>query len=152
MIVNNPLELLCISTGIPIPKISWMKDGRPLLQNDNIHVIREGLRITSAQVKQLFQSSLKLQTLEKHTELPAGRTILTEVLKPSIKFSSCMYSWRMCFSSLTLTFFNSEKVVVLWVTSDLAFQPLLSIILVHFRVLKLLNLFILFHRKLNNQG
>ncbi|XP_046779308.1 hemicentin-1 isoform X20 [Gallus gallus] len=51
VIVNNPLELLCISTGIPIPKISWMKDGRPLLQNDNIHVIREGLRITSAQVK-----------------------------------------------------------------------------------------------------
>uniref|UniRef100_A0A669QE89 Hemicentin 1 n=1 Tax=Phasianus colchicus TaxID=9054 RepID=A0A669QE89_PHACC len=55
VIVNNPLELLCISAGIPIPKISWMKDGRPLLQNDNIHVIREGLRITSAQVKQLFQ-------------------------------------------------------------------------------------------------
>uniref|UniRef100_A0A8C3PW12 Hemicentin 1 n=1 Tax=Chrysolophus pictus TaxID=9089 RepID=A0A8C3PW12_CHRPC len=55
VIVNNPLELLCISAGIPIPKISWMKDGRPLLQNDNIHVVREGLRITSAQVKQLFQ-------------------------------------------------------------------------------------------------
>ncbi|XP_072199268.1 hemicentin-1 isoform X3 [Excalfactoria chinensis] len=51
VIVNNPLELLCISTGIPIPKISWMKDGRPLLQNNNIRVIREGLRITSAQVE-----------------------------------------------------------------------------------------------------
>uniref|UniRef100_A0A8C2UJN2 Hemicentin-1 n=1 Tax=Coturnix japonica TaxID=93934 RepID=A0A8C2UJN2_COTJA len=51
VIVNNPLELLCISTGIPIPKISWMKDGRLLLQNNNIHVIREGLRITSAQVE-----------------------------------------------------------------------------------------------------
>lgn len=59
VIVNNPLELLCMSTGIPVPKISWMKDGRPLLQNDNVHVLREVLRITSAQVKHLFQNSLK---------------------------------------------------------------------------------------------
>uniref|UniRef100_A0A8C3GM35 Hemicentin 1 n=1 Tax=Cairina moschata TaxID=8855 RepID=A0A8C3GM35_CAIMO len=51
VIVNNPLELLCMSTGIPVPKISWMKDGRPLLQNDNVHVLREVLRITSAQVE-----------------------------------------------------------------------------------------------------
>uniref|UniRef100_A0A8C4U7D5 Hemicentin-1 n=1 Tax=Falco tinnunculus TaxID=100819 RepID=A0A8C4U7D5_FALTI len=51
VIVNNPLELLCISSGIPVPKISWMKDGRPLLQNDNVHVLREVLRIASAQVE-----------------------------------------------------------------------------------------------------
>ncbi|NXO39218.1 HMCN1 protein, partial [Locustella ochotensis] len=51
VIVNNPLELLCISSGIPVPKISWMKDGRPLLQTDNIHMLREALRITSAQVE-----------------------------------------------------------------------------------------------------
>uniref|UniRef100_A0A8C5X6K5 Hemicentin-1 n=1 Tax=Malurus cyaneus samueli TaxID=2593467 RepID=A0A8C5X6K5_9PASS len=51
VIINNPLELLCISSGIPVPKISWMKDGRPLLQTDNVHVLREALRITSAQVE-----------------------------------------------------------------------------------------------------
>ncbi|XP_030135337.4 hemicentin-1 [Taeniopygia guttata] len=51
VIVNNPLELLCISSGIPEPKISWMKDGRPLLPTDNIHMLREALRITSAQVE-----------------------------------------------------------------------------------------------------
>ncbi|NWQ77372.1 HMCN1 protein, partial [Columbina picui] len=51
VVVNNPLELLCISSGIPVPKISWMKDGRPLLQNDNVHVLRDVLRITSAQVE-----------------------------------------------------------------------------------------------------
>ncbi|KAI1236572.1 hypothetical protein IHE44_0014825 [Lamprotornis superbus] len=51
VIVNNPLELLCISSGIPVPKISWMKDGRPLLQTDNIHILREAIRITSAQVE-----------------------------------------------------------------------------------------------------
>ncbi|NXB77102.1 HMCN1 protein, partial [Donacobius atricapilla] len=51
VIVNNPLELLCISSGIPEPKISWMKDGRPLLQTDSIHVLGEALRITSAQVE-----------------------------------------------------------------------------------------------------
>ncbi|KAM4896067.1 hemicentin-1 [Sylvia borin] len=51
VIVNNPLELLCISSGIPVPKISWMKDGRPLLQTDNIHMLGEALQITSAQVE-----------------------------------------------------------------------------------------------------
>ncbi|XP_009996158.1 PREDICTED: hemicentin-1 [Chaetura pelagica] len=51
VIVNNPLELLCISSGIPVPRISWMKDGRPLLESDNVHVLREGLQITSAQVE-----------------------------------------------------------------------------------------------------
>ncbi|NXX95340.1 HMCN1 protein, partial [Centropus bengalensis] len=51
VIVNNPLELLCISSGIPVPKISWMKDGRPLLQSDNVHLLREGLKISSAQVE-----------------------------------------------------------------------------------------------------
>ncbi|XP_051649408.1 hemicentin-1 isoform X5 [Manacus candei] len=51
VVINNPLELLCISSGVPVPKISWMKDGRPLLQTDNVHVLREALRITSAQVE-----------------------------------------------------------------------------------------------------
>uniref|UniRef100_A0A803W8Y0 Hemicentin 1 n=1 Tax=Ficedula albicollis TaxID=59894 RepID=A0A803W8Y0_FICAL len=58
VIVNNPLELLCISSGIPVPKISWMKDGRPLLQTDNIHILGEAIRITSAQVECLFQNRL----------------------------------------------------------------------------------------------
>ncbi|NWI93347.1 HMCN1 protein, partial [Pitta sordida] len=51
VIINNPLELLCISSGIPEPKISWMKDGRPLVQTENVHVLGEALRITSAQVE-----------------------------------------------------------------------------------------------------
>lgn len=74
-----------------------------------------------------------------------------QVLKPCIKFSSCVCSWRMCFLSLALIFY-SEKVVVLWFKSDLAFLHLLSITQVHLRVLNLLYLFILLHRKLNNQG
>lgn len=58
VVVNNPLELLCISSGIPVPKISWMKDGRPLLQNDNVHILRDVLRIASAQVEYLLQNRL----------------------------------------------------------------------------------------------
>uniref|UniRef100_A0A8D0P964 Hemicentin-1 n=1 Tax=Sus scrofa TaxID=9823 RepID=A0A8D0P964_PIG len=34
VIVNNPLEFTCIASGIPAPKITWMKDGRPLPQMD----------------------------------------------------------------------------------------------------------------------
>ncbi|MGH0131433.1 UNVERIFIED_CONTAM: hypothetical protein FKN15_007170, partial [Acipenser sinensis] len=53
VIVNYALELLCISTGIPAPKLTWMKDGRPLPQTDGIRVLRGGevLRIASAQVE-----------------------------------------------------------------------------------------------------
>ncbi|XP_033885551.3 hemicentin-1-like isoform X1 [Acipenser ruthenus] len=53
VIVNYALELLCVSTGIPAPKLTWMKDGRPLPQTDGIRVLRGGevLRIASAQVE-----------------------------------------------------------------------------------------------------
>uniref|UniRef100_A0A670IF80 Hemicentin 1 n=1 Tax=Podarcis muralis TaxID=64176 RepID=A0A670IF80_PODMU len=52
IVVNKPLELFCISDGIPIPKITWMKDGRPVPQTDDIRILRGGevLRISSAQV------------------------------------------------------------------------------------------------------
>ncbi|MGH0125472.1 UNVERIFIED_CONTAM: hypothetical protein FKN15_054569 [Acipenser sinensis] len=53
VIVNYALELLCVSIGIPAPKLTWMKDGRPLPQTDGIRVLRGGevLRIASAQVE-----------------------------------------------------------------------------------------------------
>ncbi|XP_038613568.1 hemicentin-1 [Tachyglossus aculeatus] len=53
VVVNNLLELSCISSGIPDPKITWMKDGRPLPQVDNIQVLGDGevLRVSNAQVE-----------------------------------------------------------------------------------------------------
>ncbi|ELV11507.1 Hemicentin-1 [Tupaia chinensis] len=53
VIVNNLLELTCIASGIPAPKITWMKDGRPLPQRDQIQTLGGGevLRIASAQVE-----------------------------------------------------------------------------------------------------
>ncbi|KAG8517174.1 Hemicentin-1 [Galemys pyrenaicus] len=53
VIVNNPLELTCIASGIPIPKITWMKDGRPLPQVDQMQTLGGGeiLRISSVQVE-----------------------------------------------------------------------------------------------------
>ncbi|KAM6456551.1 hemicentin-1 isoform 2-T2 [Liasis olivaceus] len=52
-VINNLLELFCISDGIPIPKLTWMKDGRPLPQSDNYRILRGGevFRISSAQVE-----------------------------------------------------------------------------------------------------
>ncbi|XP_023559876.1 hemicentin-1 [Octodon degus] len=53
VIVNNPLELTCMASGIPAPKITWMKDGRPLLQTDDVQSLRGNvvLQISSAQVE-----------------------------------------------------------------------------------------------------
>uniref|UniRef100_A0A8C3YS46 Hemicentin-1 n=1 Tax=Catagonus wagneri TaxID=51154 RepID=A0A8C3YS46_9CETA len=53
VIVNNPLELTCIASGIPAPKIMWMKDGRPLPQMDQVQTLGGGevFRISSAQVE-----------------------------------------------------------------------------------------------------
>ncbi|XP_004706727.1 hemicentin-1 [Echinops telfairi] len=53
VIVNNPVELTCSASGIPAPKIMWMKDGRPLAQTDQVQTVGGGevLRISSAQVE-----------------------------------------------------------------------------------------------------
>ncbi|XP_057363933.1 hemicentin-1 isoform X3 [Manis pentadactyla] len=53
VIVNNPLELNCIASGIPAPKITWMKDGRPLPQMNQVQTLGGGevLQISSAQVE-----------------------------------------------------------------------------------------------------
>ncbi|XP_026645393.1 hemicentin-1 [Microtus ochrogaster] len=53
VIVNDPLELTCMASGIPAPKISWMKDGRPFVQTDQVQILEGGaiLRVSSAQVE-----------------------------------------------------------------------------------------------------
>ncbi|XP_036128071.1 hemicentin-1 [Molossus molossus] len=53
VIVNNPLELTCVASGIPAPKITWMKDGRPLPQTGQVQTLGGGevLRISSSQVE-----------------------------------------------------------------------------------------------------
>ena len=57
VIVNNPLELTCMASGIPAPKITWMKDGRPLPQMDQMQTLGGGevLRISSTQVSSEFR-------------------------------------------------------------------------------------------------
>ncbi|KAM5295479.1 hemicentin-1 isoform 1-T1 [Glossophaga mutica] len=53
VIVNNPLELTCMASGTPAPKITWMKDGRPLPQTGQVQTLGGGevLRISSSQVE-----------------------------------------------------------------------------------------------------
>ncbi|XP_044528060.1 hemicentin-1 [Gracilinanus agilis] len=53
VVVNNLLELFCMASGIPTPKITWMKDGRPLPQIDDVQILGGGeiLRLSSAQVE-----------------------------------------------------------------------------------------------------
>ncbi|XP_030626728.1 hemicentin-1 [Chanos chanos] len=53
VVVNNVLELVCEASGIPVPSLTWMKDGRPLPQTDSLRLLRGGevLRVASAQVE-----------------------------------------------------------------------------------------------------
>ncbi|MCJ8749980.1 hypothetical protein PDJAM_G00193750 [Pangasius djambal] len=53
VVVNHALELVCEAEGIPAPTLTWVKDGRPLLQMDSLSILRGGevLRIASAQVE-----------------------------------------------------------------------------------------------------
>ncbi|XP_072429742.1 hemicentin-1 isoform X3 [Chiloscyllium punctatum] len=53
VVVNNPLELHCVASGIPTPILTWIKDGRPLPHTDSVHILRGGqvLRILNAQVQ-----------------------------------------------------------------------------------------------------
>ncbi|KAG8436526.1 hypothetical protein GDO86_007581 [Hymenochirus boettgeri] len=49
-VINTQIELVCYTTGSPPPLITWLKDGQPLSQTENIHLLKGGqiLRITSA--------------------------------------------------------------------------------------------------------
>uniref|UniRef100_A0A8C1K3P7 Hemicentin-1 n=1 Tax=Cyprinus carpio TaxID=7962 RepID=A0A8C1K3P7_CYPCA len=53
VVVNHVLELVCEADGIPLPTLTWLKDGRPLPQTDSIRLLRDGevLRVASAQVE-----------------------------------------------------------------------------------------------------
>lgn len=50
VIVNKALELQCEASGIPMPSLTWLKDGRPV--SDGLRVLQGGevLRVASAQV------------------------------------------------------------------------------------------------------
>ncbi|KAI7799480.1 hemicentin-1 isoform X1 [Triplophysa rosa] len=52
-VVNHILELVCEAEGIPVPTLTWLKDGRPLPLTDSIRLLRDGevLRVASAQVE-----------------------------------------------------------------------------------------------------
>ncbi|TRZ02412.1 hypothetical protein DNTS_034467 [Danionella cerebrum] len=53
VVVNHLLELVCEADGIPLPTLTWLKDGHPLPLTDSIRLLREGevLRVASAQVE-----------------------------------------------------------------------------------------------------
>ncbi|XP_061680955.1 hemicentin-1 isoform X2 [Syngnathoides biaculeatus] len=53
VVVNNGLELQCEASGIPPPALTWLKDGRPLLQTANLRLLQGGkvLRVASAQLE-----------------------------------------------------------------------------------------------------
>ncbi|XP_078407396.1 LOW QUALITY PROTEIN: hemicentin-1-like [Cetorhinus maximus] len=51
VVLSSPLELLCTAVGVPVPQISWMKDGVPLDGVGSVLSDGEVLRIESVQVE-----------------------------------------------------------------------------------------------------
>ncbi|CAM9592142.1 unnamed protein product [Lampetra fluviatilis] len=53
VVAGKSLELECVAQGVPPPKLTWLRDGRPLPAGDGVRVLRGGqvLRIASAQVE-----------------------------------------------------------------------------------------------------
>ncbi|XP_061739556.1 hemicentin-1 [Nerophis ophidion] len=53
VVVNNVLELQCEASGVPLPSLTWLKNGRPLPQTDHLRLLQGGevLRVTSAQLE-----------------------------------------------------------------------------------------------------
>ncbi|XP_069842937.1 hemicentin-2 [Dendropsophus ebraccatus] len=51
VIVNNPLSLICEALGFPIPTVTWLKNGQPFRESDNVKMIPggHGLQILNAQ-------------------------------------------------------------------------------------------------------
>lgn len=79
VLVNNVMELECEATGIPTPTLTWLKDGRPLLETSNQRLLRGGevLRVASAQVslflfKFRYNVSMHTKKKKKPFSLSAG--------------------------------------------------------------------------------
>ncbi|KAM4020614.1 hemicentin-2 [Anomaloglossus baeobatrachus] len=51
VIVNSPLSLLCETLGFPVPTVTWLKNGQPFRESDNVRMIPggHGLQIVNAQ-------------------------------------------------------------------------------------------------------
>ncbi|XP_040895666.1 hemicentin-1 [Toxotes jaculatrix] len=45
VILNSPLELECEATGMPVPVITWYKDGKPVRQGEGLRVAASGRRL-----------------------------------------------------------------------------------------------------------
>ncbi|KAI1891477.1 hypothetical protein AGOR_G00144220 [Albula goreensis] len=54
VVVKNPVALTCEASGIPLPAITWLKDGRPITMSNSVRVISGGrtLRLMHATVEQ----------------------------------------------------------------------------------------------------
>ncbi|XP_041648005.1 hemicentin-1 [Cheilinus undulatus] len=53
VVVKNPVALSCEASGIPLPAISWLKDGRPIKASSSVRVLSGGrsLRLMHAAVE-----------------------------------------------------------------------------------------------------
>ncbi|XP_060933914.1 hemicentin-1 [Limanda limanda] len=53
VVVKNPVALICEAAGIPLPAISWLKDGRPIKASSSVRILSGGrsLRLMHAAVE-----------------------------------------------------------------------------------------------------
>lgn len=93
MVVNHVLELVCEADGIPLPTLTWLKDGRPLPQTDSIRLLRDGevLRVASAQVKTTNVVSKRAVPLLFLSFLPCCSMCHNHVV---LLLSPILYRWR----------------------------------------------------------
>lgn len=39
VVVKNPVALNCEASGIPLPAVSWLKDGRPIKATSSVRIL-----------------------------------------------------------------------------------------------------------------
>lgn len=42
VLISQPVELLCQSDAVPLPTLTWLKDGRPLLKKPGLSISENG--------------------------------------------------------------------------------------------------------------
>ncbi|CAH1270966.1 HMCN1 [Branchiostoma lanceolatum] len=56
-VVNRPVELSCPVEGIPTPQVRWLHNQRPVNQDENIRITRQGQTLTVSSVQVSHQGS-----------------------------------------------------------------------------------------------
>lgn len=72
VVVKNPVALSCEASGIPLPAITWLKDGRPIKATSSVRILSGELLFDSVSLINVNYRAHKMQNCKIKLFLKIG--------------------------------------------------------------------------------